>query len=63
MFCIRQTAEFFVCGCQMGHILIYPKDFYEIISNVIHFSSVVELTYLIAGNGNFLKIAGYSKIV
>jgi hypothetical protein len=42
--------------CQMGHILTYQKDFDEFISNMIHLSLVVELTNLIAGNGNFLKI-------
>jgi hypothetical protein len=40
----------------MGHILTYQKDFYEFISNLIHLSLVVELTYSIAGNGHFLKI-------
>jgi hypothetical protein len=40
----------------MGHILTYQKKFYEFISNLIHLSLVVELSYLIAGNGNFLKI-------
>jgi hypothetical protein len=40
----------------MGQILTYQKDFYAFISNLIHLSLVLELTYLIAGNGNFLKI-------
>jgi hypothetical protein len=40
----------------MGNILTYQKDFDEFISSLIHFSLVLELSYLIAGNGNFLKI-------
>jgi hypothetical protein len=45
----------------MGHILTYQKDFYEPISNLIHLSLVIELTYiyLIAGNGHFLKIDNF----
>jgi hypothetical protein len=40
----------------MDHLLTYQKKFYEFISNPIHLSLAVELSYLIDGNGNFLKI-------
>jgi hypothetical protein len=40
----------------MGNILTYQKKFYEFASNPIHLSLAVELSHLIAGNGNFLKI-------
>jgi hypothetical protein len=36
----------------MGHILTYQKNFNAYISNLIHLSLAVELTYLIAVNFN-----------
>jgi hypothetical protein len=40
----------------MGHILLTcQKKFYEFVPNLIHLSLVVELTYLIAGNGQYLE--------
>jgi hypothetical protein len=53
---VRQTAEFLSVGARWAIYQTYQKNLYEFISNLIHLSFVVELTYLIAGNGHFLKI-------